>query len=305
MRTLLLLVLGVLIAACVPADEALGLGSVEFTFAASRRTREGVTAQETEDDFEIKFGRILLGFKTMTIGKVGVSDTCAYRGRGAVTNLAFDPRNEIVQTFNGIKPIDCPDVGVIFGAPDGATAPGPNVPGTELLELAGGGLQAILEATATRRSQFGDGRVLTEQKINLVFNPLTTSSRFGGCRERRRGVQILANQRELVTLRFAAEAFFRDAIAVDAGLRVRPFVDADVRVGNADGVTTMDELDAYDLVRVTYSQFYQLPNGTRVGSFGDYVRALFRFAVFFRSEQGLCVGNEPGANEEDQTDAGP
>jgi len=49
-----------------------------------------------------------------------------------------------------------------------------------------------------------------------------------------------------------------------------------------------------------YGQFYQLPDGSRRGTFGDYVRALFRFTVMFRTEDGLCIGNEPGAEENGQ-----
>ena len=43
--------------------------------------------------------------------------------------------------------------------------------------------------------------------------------------------------------------------------------------------------------------FYQLPDGSRTGSFGDFVRVLFRFTIMFRDGDGLCVGNEPGSEE--------
>jgi hypothetical protein len=301
-------VMVLLIAACVPADEALGLGSVEFTFSVSQRTRDGVIADESADRYAIKFNRVILSFKTMTIGKVGVSDTCAYRGRGAITNVVFNPLLEpIVQTFNGIKPIDCPDVGVIFGAPDSATGLGPKVPASDLIELAEGApAQAIVEATATRRISSRPGTVTEDvQKIHLRFDATITSSRFGGCRSSTRGVRILANQRELVTVRFAAEAFFRDAISQEAKLRSRPYIDADSFAGNNDGITTMDEVDAYPLSSVNYSEFYQMPDGTRFNrTFGDYIRALYRFSIFFRNEEGVCVGNEPGVDESAILDAG-
>lgn len=307
-RALLNILPALSMATCVPADEALGLGSVEFTFGASERTRIGVPKDAlTPDHYSIKFERVLLSFKTMTIGKVGVPDTCAYRGRGATTNVVFNPLEPIVQTFNGIKPIDCPDVGVIFGAPDGATALGPKVRSSDLIDMAQGTpAEAIIEATATNHQLDFNGTrsIEEEQKIRLRFDAVTTSSRFGGCRSATRGVRILANQRELVTVRFAAEAFFRDAISQEANLRVQPYVDADRLAGNDDGVTTMDELDAYPLSRVTYTEFYQMPDGRRAGfSFGDYVRALFRFSIFFRNEEGVCIGNEPGAIET-ATDAG-
>ena len=56
----------------------------------------------------------------------------------------------------------------------------------------------------------------------------------------------------------------------------------------------MEELDTLPLSRLQgLGDFYQLPDGTTAGSFGDFVRVLFRFAFLYRSE-GLCVGNEPG-----------
>ena len=43
----------------------------------------------------------------------------------------------------------------------------------------------------------------------------------------------------------------------------------------------MDELDAIPLSSVvSFGGFYELPNGTRTGSFGGYVRAQFELALF-------------------------
>ena len=93
-------------------------------------------------------------------------------------------------------------------------------------------------------------------------------------------------------VRFAAENLCREALSTSAGLRIEPFAKADLD-GNADDVVTMDELDELRLSRLGQWDFYQLPNGTTAGSFGDFVRVLFRFSFLYRSE-GLCLGNEPG-----------
>ena len=284
------------LAACVPADEAIGTGSVQFTFTASERTQEGVMDTET-DRWSIHFDRIVLGFKTMTIGQIGVADVCSYRGRGAATDVVFDPRAGVVQTFNGIQPVQCPDVGIIFGAPSDTTTLGNGVRSQDLVELASGlPAHAIVEATVTEEPRLSN-RPDSTRRILLRFDSLRTSSRFGGCRAAARGVQIVEGGRDRASVRFAAENLFRDAISPRARLRVRPFVQAD-REGDDDGVVTMAELDALPLAQIFDSSTYQLPNGTRSGSFGDFIRVLFRFSIMFRTEDGLCVGNEPGAEDE-------
>lgn len=284
---------------CVPADESLGLGSVQFTFISSQRTQEGLIADETEDNWALKFDRVILGFKTMTIGKIGVPDLCSYRGRGAVSNVVFDPRPGLVQTFNGISPVDCPDVGVIFGTPDNATTLTPGVTSQDLIDLlTGTAAHGIVEATATGESLDPDTFEFKPRtvKIKLRFQTDLTSTRFGGCREASRGIRILSNKREDVIVRFAAENLFRDAVSTSSPLRVNAFAQADAQ-GNNDGIVTMDELEELRLTSIGGGT-YQLPNGTRNGSMADYVRALFRFTLMFRTEIGLCVGNEPGSNED-------
>ncbi|HVJ93130.1 MAG TPA: hypothetical protein VM580_25190 [Labilithrix sp.] len=278
---------------CVPADEAIGLGSVEFTFTASRRTLPGGMATETTDDgWSIRFDRVVLGFTTMTISHIGVDGACAFRGRGAVSNVVFDPRVGLVQTFNGIEPSECPDVGLILGPPSDQTTLGNGASFSDLVDLATGEpAHAIVEATCTEvvSAPFREPRSL---RVLLRFDSLRTSSRFGGCRAGARGVRIFEGEREPVTVRFAAENLFRDAISTTTGLRVAPFVAAD---RDGDGIVTMAELDAYPLLRMAerFGGFYQLPNGTKSGTFGDFVRALFGFTIQFRSENGICVGVVP------------
>jgi hypothetical protein len=289
------------LSACVPGDQALPLGSVQFAIGASPRTTGGV---ESADGYALHFDRVLLGFKTMTIGQVNVPDKCAYRGRGAASDVVFDPRIGIVQTFNGIEPTNCPDVGVIFGAPGGGTTPAGGASSDELIELAAGvPAHAIVEATATKRSDagsmvalgFGPGGL----RIKLRLRSDRTATRFGGCREAAPGVLVLGSQRLQVPVSFAAEALFQDTLLSNASeehLRVHPFLQAD-QAGDNDGIVTMDELDALPLSLVTDSDTYALPsNSSQGGSFGDFVRELFRFTVHFR-EQGFCSGNEPGAAE--------
>lgn len=295
--------------ACVPADDALGLGSVQFTFTASNHTKTGIYPGETSDSlpYRVDFDRVILGFRTMTVGKIGVPDTCSYRGRGALSDAVFRPLGPspgLVQIFNGISPVTCPDVGVIFGSPTDITVVGPDATSADIIELAEGGYHAIVDATAS----VNDGSA-PSTKIQLRFNPFSTSTRFGGCREATpapdgKGTRILVGQRDQATVLFAAENLFREAISSSQPFRVRPFIQADER-GDNDGVVTMSELDNLPLSAIPDGAFYQVPTSTtasnitgRFPSLGDFVRFLFRFTILFRSENGLCTGNEPGSDSE-------
>ncbi|MBX3206695.1 MAG: hypothetical protein KF764_16620 [Labilithrix sp.] len=291
------------LAACVPADEALRLGSVQFSFRVSERTQEGVDATETLDGWSIRFERTVLGFKTMTIGQIGVPDVCSYRGRGAESDIVFDPRLGAVQTFNGIQPVECPDVGIIFGPPGAETTLGAGVTSKDLVDLASGvPAHAIIEAVASREAL--GSREPETLRIVLRFDSTRTSTRFGGCRAAARGVRVLEGERDQVSVRLAAEHLFRDAIAPGSGLRVEPFALAG-RNGDGDDVVTMAELDGLRLNRIPFGGDYQIPNGISTDTFGDYVRVLFRFAFMFRNEDGLCVGNEPGSEEGGQAPPEP
>ncbi len=294
----LLVVASATVASCVPADEAIGLGSVSFTVTASRNTIHGFT---TSDSWRIDFQRVLLGFRTMTIGKIGVSDQCSYRGRGAVSDTVFDPRLGIVQTFNGIEPTECPDVGIVFTPPGDTTTVGPGARSSDLVFLSADGpsAHAYIEATAKGVRTFGG----PEEEIRLVlrFDTTRTSSRFGGCRTATRGIRIKEGVRDEATVTFGAEHLFHEAVSLSAATRFAPFLRADTDFGNADGVVTMDDLDKLSLSLIASETIfagdtYRLPDGTIRASFGDYVRALFRFTIGFRA-QGVCVGNEPGTEE--------
>lgn len=271
-------------AACVPADEAVGLGSVQFVIRAS----VPATGAGTEDRGTVQVDRVLLGFKTMTMGRVGTSD-CAFRGRAASRDVLFDPRYQLAQTFNGIEPAECPDVGIILGPPTAETSLGPGVMSKDLVDLAmDPPAHAILEATATRY-----GASPTESiRIVLRFDPATTSSRFGSCGEGQPGLRVTAESRNVIPLRFAADLLFRRGLSESKPLRVAPFFDADA---DGDGVVTLEEADGLALTRAsTRPDEYQLPDGTKRGTFGDYLRAAFRFAFRFGDGGGSCLGHEPG-----------
>lgn len=284
--TLVLCLLG---AACVPADDAIRLGATGFALGTTAFTSNGVPASATEDGFAIRFDRIVLGFKTMTVGKVGSVDTCSYRGSAQRADVVFDPRRGLQQVFNGIQPVLCPDVGIIFGPPDGATTLGEGTPSSDLVALASGvPAHAIIDATTT--SPGG-----TEWAIRLRFDTATTASRFGGCsRGPDRGVTVLAGQRDDAAVLFGAENLFREYLADNtSALRGQPFAIADA---NGDHVTTMSEIDALPLSALG-AVAYQLVDGTQDGTFGEYLRQLFRFTVSFRDESGVCIGNDPAVPE--------
>lgn len=281
-----------LAAACVPADEALPLGAAQFTVTgrgSPRTLAEGVVV----DGWSIHVDRFVLSFRTMTIVNAMDSEQCSYRGRGAKTNVVFEgTEGSVVQAFNGLKPGDCPDVGLRLGPPDDASIPGEGATAADLVTLASGTpAHALLEATAVRKAR--PPFTLEDETIHvsLRFDSVRTASSFGGCRDAVRGARIRPGARYGVFVAVAAETFFRDAISSSAQLRFTPFAEAD-RSGNDDGVVTMDELDDLPLSSAG-GPFYQLPNGSHSGSFGDYVRAQFLFAVTY-GDGGLCNGIVPG-----------
>jgi hypothetical protein len=280
-----------LVLACVPADEALRLGSAEFTITG-RGSPRTLADNVVVDEWSIHVDRFLLSFRTMTLVNLERPDQCAYRGRGAATNVVFDGAiGSVVQAFNGIMSGDCPDVGMRLGAPDDRTVPGEGATVDDLLTLlAGRPAHALFQATATHAPGPGlDAK--TTLKLTLRFDTERTASSFGGCRDAIRGARIHPDARYAVFVAVSAEAFFRDAISPSARLQLQPFLLAD-REGNDDGVVTMDELDQLPLSSAN-GAFYQLPNGSHSGSFGDYVRAQFMFAVTY-GNGGLCNGIEPG-----------
>jgi hypothetical protein len=286
-----------LAASCVPADEALPLGSAQFT-VTGRGSPRTLTEDRVADAWSVVVDRFVLSFQSMTIVNLLDSDQCAYRGRGAQVNTVFDGTSgSLVQAFNGIKPGDCPDVGMRLASPDDRFVVGEGATTDDLVGLASGSpAHALFEATATRGA--GGGRPEGARvKIRLRFDTERTARSFGGCRDAIRGARIRPEARYAVFVAFAAEAFFRDAVSTSAQLRVEPFAFADAS-GDGDGTVTMDELDAVSLVsiRARFGPFYQLPSGARSGSFGDYVRAQFQFAVTF-GNGGLCNGIEPGTED--------
>src|SRR5690606_33944916 len=112
-----------------------------------------------------------------------VADVCAYRGRGAASDVVFDPRRGLVQSFNGIQPVECPDVGVIFGPPGPATTLGEGASSSELVELATGRpAHALVDATAEWATPTGGFTPTRTLAIKLRLDTERTSSRFGGCR---------------------------------------------------------------------------------------------------------------------------
>lgn len=295
MRVVTACVLLAAVASCVPADEALPLGSAQFTITG-RGSPRTLSEDVVIERWSIHVDRFLLSFRTMTIVNLQDSEQCAYRGRGAQMNVVFDgAEGSVVQAFNGLKPGDCPDVGMRLGAPDDRSVPGDGATAADIAALATGRpAHALFEATAVRKAR---PPLTTEDEtlhLSLRFDSDRSASSFGGCRDAIRGARIRPEARYAVFVNVAAEAFFRDAISSNAQLSIDPFVRAD-RAGNDDGEVTMDELDDFPLSSAGGS-FYQLPNGSRRGSFGDYVRAQLMFAVRY-GEGGLCNGIEPGTED--------
>lgn len=287
-----LVVVALVPVACVPADEAPALGSFAFAIATDEIGR-GDSSAFTQDGYLVTVERVVLSFKTMTIGQIGDEDKCSYRGRGAASNIVFGPESGILQTFNGIRPTTCPDVGIVFGPPDPETSLGPGATSDDLLALAGPlpPAHALVELSARPAYSFGSDDQ-GAYRIVLRFDTERTSSRFGGCSDdEERGIVVRESARGHQSVTFSPSTLLQESLGPSASLRLAPFILADT---DDDKDVTMAELDALRLGRVqAVSNFYQLPNGITSGSFGDFVRALFRFTIRFGTF-GVCNGNEPG-----------
>jgi hypothetical protein len=269
--------------ACVPPDNALALGSVEITVRATAVTRQGVPANITRDAWDIRFEKALLSYKSATIGDETEGDTCSYRGQAQRKNAVFDLREGIVQSFNGLLPGVCGDVGAIFGPPDGDTVPVAGATAEDLVDLASGDpAHMLVRAVGTRGDE--------TYTVILRFDTARTSSKLAGCRSSG-GVRIKPEARTSSTLLFAGDQLFRDGLSMSARVRFQPFTEADF---DGDHVITMDELDRLPLSTLQiYSEGYLLgPAGN--GSLGDFVRGQFRFAWLY--DLGSCRAKEPGVD---------
>lgn len=281
-RLALLLLLGLVPAsACVPADDALPLGSVSFHYRPS-----ALAAGElfTDEGFAITIDRALLSLDTTTIGQSGNDSRCAYRGRAAQRNVVFDVMSGLTQTFNGVEPDSCPDVGFILAPPTDVTLPGPGATGDDVISLADGEpAHAFVAATATSI----DGA--TVYRLALRFDSARTTVRWGGCRDGVKGIAILPNRRVEKTIQWEVEAIFRESLGGAATLRFAPFRDADA---DGDRVITMAELDALSLASAhVYSDFYAFEDGSVRGTLGDFVRRQMRYAFTFDAN-GVCIGTD-------------
>jgi hypothetical protein len=110
------------------------------------------------------------------------------------------------------------------------------------------------------------------------------------------GVRISAGARDLVPVHFAAETLLLDTLGTSGHIYAKPFLSADL-TGNDDGVVTMTELDRLSLGSFALGNAggaYELADGTRNGSFGDFIRVQFGFVFRFRLDSGMCVGVAPG-----------
>jgi hypothetical protein len=297
-----------LLASCVPADHALPLGSLEFDVKGSHTTNEGLptTFFAPFDEWTVHVKRVLLAFKTVTIGETNNPDKCSYRGRGAISDVVFDPRYGNTQIFNGLEASDCPDVGFVMQSPDGNTVPGAGATGADVVMLAEGNpAHAYVELTAEKDAQV--------YEVKLRFDTLKTPSRFGGCTAAEKGVRVVAEKRTTSSIEFAVDAFFRETLDANAVLRFGPFAGADA---NHDKVITMDELDAITLEQARTlannatidpnepgsaprnpSDGYHPAPGSTITLFGDFVRAQMKFAFFF-DVYGSCIGDDPGTNQD-------
>jgi hypothetical protein len=282
-------ILSLFLVACVPADHALPLGSLEFEMKASHVTMEGIPFTIVDEGWEIHVQRALFALKTVTIGETKVPDKCSYRGRGELSDVVFDIRYGNTQVFNGLEATDCPDVGFVFAPPSGVTVPGAGATGADLQMLADGDpAHAYIEMTATKNDEI--------YRLALRFETLRTSSRFGGCHTDVKGITVKSGKRQKSTIAFTVDALFRESSEGNAKIRFQPFITSDV---NGDHFITMQELDTYAIAQLNQdipNVNYHLQDGSIIGSFGEFVRAQMKFAWFFDAD-GACVGDEPGTEE--------
>ena len=275
------LLLGFAMVACVPTDESLVLGSAEFTITARASERSFTSV----DGWSLFVDRYVTGFRTMTIVNMQDTDQCSYRGRGASANIIFDGIvGTNIQSFNGIKPGPCPDVGLRLTMPDDYTRVGEGTTEADLLDLATTGSHTVVTVTATLGTQ--------TKHVRLRFDPGSTTSAFANCRDAIRGAKIEPEGRDVIFVAFDASAFFRDTIKPYADVWFGPFVEADA---DDDGEITMAELDNSRIFSDRRPPAYLLPTGVPPTSLGQFVRAQFQASLHFGAS-GQCDGLDAGTN---------
>jgi hypothetical protein len=254
--------IGVLVAleACLPTDEAVGMGSAQFTVRTSSFVRDGFLTSDRTDDrkpWSITFERVMVGFETMTLRNTTTGEGVYVRGSAEDNYVVFDPRVGLVQTLNGLEPATYV-VALLLGPPGGAFGVGPGATSADLIDLAAQeGILTTIDLNATHATE--------RLAIHLRFDARV--GRSFSLDER----ILFPNERASVEIELAFEGLLFDG----REYRLATFLEAD-RAGNGDGVVTMAEVDALalDAVRTADAPF-TMPPGTIGGTVGDYLRVRF------------------------------
>jgi hypothetical protein len=246
--------------ACLPTDEAVGMGSAQFSVRTSSYVDEGfITSDSTSDGvhWKVRFEKVRVAFETMTLQNTTTGEGVYIRGSGEPNNVVFDPNVGLLQTLNGLEPARYV-IALRLAPPTGAFGVGPGTTSADLFELAAQeGIHTLVDVRGSH-----DAEALA---IRLRFDARTGTS--FSLDER----ILRPNERAAVGVELGLEQLFFDG----REHRIRPFIEAD-RAGNGDGIVTMAEVDALalDIVRDADAPF-TMPPGTVGGSFGDYLRMRF------------------------------
>ena len=233
--------LALAVAACVPADEALPLGSAEFTVTGrgsprtllddastgGRSTRPLSPLVQDDDDREPD------ELRAVRVPRSWREDERRLRGHGGQrgAGLQRHQARRVSRRRDPARP-----AGRSNRARRGRDS-------RDLLALASGRpAHALLEATAVRRRARGQVEEETLH-VRLRFDTERSAASFGGCRDAIRGTRIRPGARMPSSSRSRPRPSFAMPFrAMRLPLRRRSS-DAD-RFGDDDGTVTMDELDA-------------------------------------------------------------
>lgn len=253
-----------------------GSGAISFSTWGEEYIEQGIPASELEDGWTITFSRFLVPISAVTVGDQG--QVAATQAGGVL----YDHVGAGVKTVTSFESLPAKAYGEVSFEIVRATAGlalDASAEQADLDQLLADGATLYIEGAATKGAE--------SKAFAWTFSTETRYERCGGevNGQEREGALVTNGGDDEIELTIHGDHFFYDDLQASAArLRFQPMADADA---DADGVVTLDELDAVDLVDIPEGS-YGTGSASDVNTLGDFVRHLSRTLGHFRGE-GECL----------------
>lgn len=253
-----------------------GSGAISFSTWGEKYVEQGIPASELEDGWTITFSRFLVPISAVTVGDQG---QVAATQTGGVLFDHVGAGVKAVTSFESLPAKAYGEVSFEIVRATAGLALDASTEQADLDQLLADGATLYIEGAATKGAE------------SKVFAwTFTTDTRYERCGgevngQEREGALVTNGGDDEIELTIHGDHFFYDDLQASAArLRFQPMADADA---DADGVVTLDELDAVDLVDIPEGS-YGTGSASDVNTLGDFVRHLSRTLGHFRGE-GECL----------------